>query len=277
MHYLLSHRAGLAALRPTLPTEALFDWQRMTDALAAETPWWEPGSRERLSRADVRLLVGEVVRRVDGSTLGAFFREEVAARSARTSRSGSPAQRGRARRRDGAADGGGVAAAGAAAAPAPESLLGEGDGQPARSRRSSANPPRLARAPRSPPRTATATRARSRARWRRSRAAARLGGVRFLGDGDARARHRASSAYGTDLVLGVPMRWGLGFMLASPSCRSVRIARAFGHGGWGGSLGIADLDARVSWAYVMNKMSPGTVGDTRAFELAQAFYGALAA
>ena len=51
--------------------------------------------------------------------------------------------------------------------------------------------------------------------------------------------------------------------------------RTFGHGGWGGSLGFADLDARVSWAYVMNKMAPGTAGDTRGFALMAALYGAL--
>ena len=44
VRWLLSHRAGLAALRPRIPTEALWDWRRMTDVLAAEAPWWEPGS-----------------------------------------------------------------------------------------------------------------------------------------------------------------------------------------------------------------------------------------
>jgi CubicO group peptidase (beta-lactamase class C family) len=53
--------------------------------------------------------------------------------------------------------------------------------------------------------------------------------------------------------------------------------RAFGHGGWGGSLGIADPEARASWAYAMNKMSPGTTGDTRALGPVAAFYAALAA
>jgi CubicO group peptidase (beta-lactamase class C family) len=50
----------------------------------------------------------------------------------------------------------------------------------------------------------------------------------------------------------------------------------FGHGGWGGSLGFADLDAGVSWAYIMNKMSPGTTGDTRAAGLIGSLYGSLA-
>src|SRR5207247_903813 len=51
--------------------------------------------------------------------------------------------------------------------------------------------------------------------------------------------------------------------------------RTFGHGGWGGSLGFADLDARVSWAYIMNKMSLGTTGDTRAAGILAALYGSL--
>src|SRR5437016_2012563 len=51
--------------------------------------------------------------------------------------------------------------------------------------------------------------------------------------------------------------------------------RTFGHGGWGGSLGFADLDARVGWAYIMNKMSPGTTGDTRAAGILAALYGSL--
>ena len=73
---------------------------------------------------------------------------------------------------------------------------------------------------------------------------------------------------GIDLVLGIPHQVGRRLHAApAPSCRSVPNPRAFGHGGWGGSLGFADLDARVSWAYVMNKMAPGTAGDTRALRV----------
>jgi CubicO group peptidase (beta-lactamase class C family) len=101
-----------------------------------------------------------------------------------------------------------------------------------------------------------------------------LGGVRVLGEG-ALARATREECQGPDLVLGVPMRWGLGFMLSSDALPLSPSGRSFGHGGWGGSLGIADPDARLSWAYVMNKMSAGTLGDTRAFRLAQALYAGL--
>ena len=71
------------------------------------------------------------------------------------------------------------------------------------------------------------------------------------------------------------MRWGLGFMLVSKHLPVSPNPRAFGHGGWGGSLGIADMDARASWAYIMNKMDTGTTGDIRAGRLGKAFYKSL--
>ena len=78
-----------------------------------------------------------------------------------------------------------------------------------------------------------------------------------------------------DLILALTMRWGLGFMLTSPEVPLGPNPRTFGHGGWGGSLGVADLDARVSWSYVMNKMSPGTTGDSRAAGILASLYASL--
>jgi CubicO group peptidase (beta-lactamase class C family) len=269
---LLAHRAGLAALRAPLPVEALWDWKQMTDALATEAPWWEPGTESGYHAMTYGFLVGEVARRAAGRTLGAFFRDEVArplgadfwiglpaSEDARVAElvPPSPAE---------------LAAAGPAAAPAPGSLLAQ----------VMANPPLV-------PATA------NRPEWRRAeipaanghgnaRSVARvmaalacggsLGGVRVIG-ADALARATREEWRGKDLVLGVEMRWGLGFMLESDALPLSPGGRAFGHGGWGGSLGIADPEARLGWAYVMNKMSPGTLGDTRAFRLAQALYSAL--
>jgi CubicO group peptidase (beta-lactamase class C family) len=75
---LLSHTAGLPGVTPRLPTEALFDWTRMTAALAAEAPWWPPGSANGYHAMTYGYLVGEVARRILGATLGTFFRREVA-------------------------------------------------------------------------------------------------------------------------------------------------------------------------------------------------------
>src|SRR5262249_22776029 len=102
-----------------------------------------------------------------------------------------------------------------------------------------------------------------------------LDGVRLVGESTLR-RAIEEQAHAKDLVLGRTFRWGLGFMWTSPELPFGPNPRIFGHGGWGGSLGFADQDARVSWAYVMNKMSPGTTGDSRAAHMVGALYGVLA-
>ncbi|MGH7899665.1 MAG: serine hydrolase domain-containing protein, partial [Candidatus Binatia bacterium] len=76
--HLLSHTAGLAAVRSPLPSGALYDWARMTETLAAETSWWPPGTANGYHALTYGYLVGEVVRRITGRTLGAFFRDEIA-------------------------------------------------------------------------------------------------------------------------------------------------------------------------------------------------------
>jgi len=75
--HLLSHTAGLAAIRKRLTREAFYDWPAMTAALADETPWWEPGTANGYHALTYGYLVGELVRRIDGRTIGKFLREEV--------------------------------------------------------------------------------------------------------------------------------------------------------------------------------------------------------
>src|SRR5580693_149434 len=78
VRFLLSHRAGLPAIRKTLPPEALYDWKTMTDAIAAQEPWWVPGTKHGYHAITYGWLVGEVVRRASGKTLGTYFRDEIA-------------------------------------------------------------------------------------------------------------------------------------------------------------------------------------------------------
>lgn len=75
---LLCHRAGLPALREQMPPEALYDWQAMTTALAAEEPWWTPGEAHGYAPITYGWLLGEVIRRVDGREPG----EAIVARTA---------------------------------------------------------------------------------------------------------------------------------------------------------------------------------------------------
>ena len=80
---------------------------------------------------------------------------------------------------------------------------------------------------------------------------------------------------GIDLVLRVPLRHGIGFGLPIPEMPLGPNERTCFWGGWGGSLAIIDLDARMSFCYVMNKMGEGTVGDLRGAGLLMATYMAL--
>jgi CubicO group peptidase (beta-lactamase class C family) len=81
--------------------------------------------------------------------------------------------------------------------------------------------------------------------------------------------------YGADLVLGVVIRHGIGFGLSCPEMPISPNERACFWGGWGGSLAIIDLDARMTISYVMNKMGEGTVGDMRGAGLVLATYMSL--
>jgi CubicO group peptidase (beta-lactamase class C family) len=270
VHYLLSHRAGLAAVRPALPAEAFYDWQRMVDTLAAEAPWWEPGSASGYHAMTFGYLVGELIRRITGKTPGTFFRDEVAAPLGADFHIGLDAAEDQRVADMVPPTDAEVASAGVV--PDPQSLLAK----------VMSNPPLTADAANTRPwRAAEIPAANGHGN---ARAVARvmaalacggtLDGVHLLGE-QTIARAIAEQSYGPDLVLGLSMRWGLGFMLASPHLPLGPNPRTFGHGGWGGSLGIADCDARVSWAYIMNKMSPGTTGDTRAVALVAALYAAL--
>jgi CubicO group peptidase (beta-lactamase class C family) len=270
VRYLLSHQAGLAAIRKPLPPEAFYDWQQMTNVLAAETPWWTPGSASGYHALTYGYLVGEVVRRISGQSLGTLFRTEVA------NVLGADFHIGLAASEDGrvaemvppATEE--VAAAGAT--PDPDSLLGKVMANP-RMTPEIANE-RAWRGAEIPAANGHGN-ARSVARVMAALACdGTLDGKRLLRP-ESVARAIEEQSYGPDLVLGLPMRWGLGFMMTSPDLPLGPNPRIFGHGGWGGSLGGADLDGRVSWAYVMNKMSPGTTGDLRAAGLIGALYGSL--
>lgn len=268
---LLSHTAGLAALRTRLTAASFFDWEAMTAALAAETPWWEPGSASGYHALTYGFLIGELVRRIDGRTLGTFVREEIARPLGADFHVGLPASAD-----DRVAEmippTAAERAASGSTAPAADSLMAAVLGNPPMTPEV-ANLPAWRRA--EIPAANGHGNARSVARIMAAPACGgTVDGVRLLSRG-AVERAIEEQIHQPDLVLGFPIRWGLGFMLNSPSLPVSPNPRTFGHGGWGGSLGFADLDAAASWSYVMNKMTPGTAGDNRAFPIVQAFYAAL--
>jgi CubicO group peptidase (beta-lactamase class C family) len=250
----LAHRAGLPAIRRLLPRFAMYDWAAMTDALAAETPWWEPGRTHGYHVNTFGFLVGEIVRRVSGTTVGAFFRREIAgpldadfhfgigpdddARTADYTFEGEPPE-------------------------APDD--GDGDAHALLLRRVYLNPPGISglgtvnsRAWRAAEMPSTNGHATARALARIYGALAcggATGGVRCLRAATIdHAIIEASS--GTDAVLQRPSRFGLGFQLTQPERPLGTHARSFGHFGAGGALGFADPEARLAFGYTMNQAGP---------------------
>src|SRR5262245_14442764 len=265
---LLSHRAGLPAVRKLLPNEALYDWNAMVEALAAESPWWEPGSAHGYHAVTFGWLVGEVVRRIAGKSLGTYVRDtfaqplgldfHVGLAEPQHARVGDILQ-------PPAPDPSGEAAQLFARA------LAEPEGVTARA---FMNPPSMALGP-------------NVAAWRSAeipganghgtaRALATLYGRAALADGSVLTREgvercRGEQSRGPDRVLGVPTRFGLGFMLRQDSHEGGRClgAGAFGHPGAGGSLGFADPERRLGFGYVMNHMGPRILLDDRAIALVE--------
>jgi CubicO group peptidase (beta-lactamase class C family) len=270
VRHLLSHSAGLAALGRPLPSEAMFDWERMVAALAGETPWWEPGSAAGYHALTYGYLVGELIRRVSGMMPGTFFRRAVAEPLGADFHIGLSASEDRRVAEMVAPSAAESTAAGAAIDP--ESLLGKVMGNPPmRPELANTRAWRAAEIPAANGHGNAAAVARILAALACD---GTLDGVRLLSPSTL-AQALQEQSYGRDLVLGLRLRWGLGFMLSSAELPLGPNPRTFGHGGWGGSLAFADLDARVSWAYVMNKMSPGTTGDLRAASLVAALYASL--
>ena len=78
VRYLLSHTSGLAGWDKIIRAKKLYDWDLMVNLLAAQKPWWEPGTRSGYHTTTFGYLLGELIRRVTKKTAGTFFREEIA-------------------------------------------------------------------------------------------------------------------------------------------------------------------------------------------------------
>ena len=100
-----------------------------------------------------------------------------------------------------------------------------------------------------------------------------LDGVRFLSS-DTIARMTDVQTQRTDLLLGFEPCWAMGFATNKIGVYGPN-PRAFGHSGWGGSFGCADVQAKVGIGYVMNRMGADLVGDPRSKVLCDAVYRAL--
>jgi CubicO group peptidase (beta-lactamase class C family) len=244
---LLSHRAGLPAIRRPLPRLGMYDWPLMTSALAAEKPWWEPGSKHGYHVNTFGFLVGELVRRVTGESIGVFLQRTIARPLGADFHFGVPAPEDRR----------------VADFLFPEATCAPADvRRPCLVRRAYLNPPGLSglgtvntrawRGAEMPSTNAHAT-ARAVARIYSALAAAgTVDGVRLLGGETVGLATREASC-GLDAVLNRPSRFGLGFQLTQPERPLGPNERSFGHFGAGGSLGFADPDEALAFAYTPNQ------------------------
>ena len=252
VRWLLTHQAGLPAIRRPLPAGSQLDWDLMTAALAAQEPWWQPGTAHGYHSNTQGFLLGEIIRRVSGKRIGRFLKDELR-------------------------DPVGI-----------DFHLGTSAGEDERTAdmlpvtsppdavRNPINPLQLL-ANRNPPMPKTGPGSQNSREYRAAefpstnghgsaKALARLyGALAATGEVDgypilnpATIREATrEQAYGVDEVLGRPTRFASGFQLAMKERPLGPNPETFGHFGGGGSLGFADPDAGLGFGYVMNQGRQG--------------------
>ncbi len=276
VNYLLSHRAGLPAVRKQLPMDAYFNWSAMCSAIAAQEPWWEPGTRHGYHAITFGYLIGEVIRRITGKTIGAYLRDEIARPLNLDMHIGV----------DASFD---ARIAELIGAPPPP------PGKPDQIAEMARDPESVTFKAIANPRPVIDPALVNSREWRSAeipaanghataRSLAALYGA-LASDGKVKdfrvltknsiSRAHTEQAFGPDVVLGVVSRWGLGFALNQPAAPLGPNPRTFGHPGAGGSIGFADPDARLGFGYVMNQMGSDALIDGRAASLFNTLFAAL--
>jgi CubicO group peptidase (beta-lactamase class C family) len=269
VRHLLSHSSGVSGLEQPAVVEDLYDWEKSTARYAAQAPWWEPGTASGYHALNFGHLIGEVVRRITGKGLKQFVAEEIAGPLGADFQIGAVES-----------DWGRIADV-IPPPPLPFDLEALGADSPVV--KTFTGPPAIAEAANTPG-------------WR----GADIGGAN--GHGNARSVARMLSAvarggevdgvrllspqtielifdeqvHGVDLVLGVPLRFGIGYGLPErDTIPWIPDGRICFWGGWGGSMIIMDLDRRMTISYMMNLMGPGIIGSDRSAQYTRAIYDAV--
>lgn len=270
VRHFMSHSAGVPGFDPAPESvKNIYDWDWCVDNLAKQAPWWEPGTQSGYHAITQGYLIGELVRRIAGRSIGTFFQEEIAAPLGADFHIGMEAAifpRVAEMIPDDAPEGGG---------------FGEMDPQSIPARVFNSAP--------------AGTDDVNTAAWRQAEIPA------AGGHGNARAVVRAQTplandgkAFGVELlspagcrfmleeqtngpdaVLVIPMRFGLGYAFPNDLMPMSPNENAMFWGGAGGSTIVVDQTARVCLSYVMNQMKAAIVGDRRGGGLGKAFYGSL--
>jgi CubicO group peptidase (beta-lactamase class C family) len=269
VRHVLSHASGVSWLDQPAVVEDLYDWDKSTSRMAAQAPWWEPGTASGYHALNYGHLVGEIVRRISGQTLKQFVAEEIAGPL------GADFQIGAAESDwDRISD---------VVPPPPLPFDLEALGLDSPTVKTLTGPPAVAENANTPG-------------WRRAdigaanghgnaRSVARImsvvarggevDGVRLLGPDTVDMIFREQQN-GVDVVLGVPLRFGLGYGLPKlETLPYIPDEKICFWGGWGGSMIIMDVGRRMTISYMMNKMGAGIVGSERSAAYCTAVYDAV--
>jgi CubicO group peptidase (beta-lactamase class C family) len=245
VRHLLSHTAGVSGWEQPITLEDLYDWDKSTALLAAQAPLWEPGTASGYHGLTYGHLIGEVIRRITGLRLGEFFAAHVAGPLGADFYIGLP--------------------------PSEFHRVANVVPPPVPSDAPQLDPNSVAFKSQAYP-TGFRAELSSTEGWRR----ADIGAAN--GHGNARSVARLQSAVacggvvdgvrllsprtidrifevqsnGIDLVISIPLKFGIGYSLVSEG-------RVCAWGGMGGSTVIIDVDRRITFAYVMNKLAPAAV------------------
>lgn len=269
IRHILSHTSGVSGWDLPFATEDMYDWDRSTAALAAQAPWWEPGSASGYHAHNQGHLIGEVIRRVTGQSLKEFVRDEIAGPL------GADFQIGAVRN-----DYERIAEI---IPPPPLELPLDQLPEDSPMRKTFSGPPPNADAANTPAWRDADMGALNGHGNARSLAAimsvislgGKACGVRLLKPETVEAIFD-EQASGVDLVLPAPLRWGLGYGLpqqeALPYVPDEKICF---WGGWGGSMVLAWPDRQTTVSYVMNKMGPGILGSDRMATYGELIFAAL--
>jgi CubicO group peptidase (beta-lactamase class C family) len=256
VRHVLSHTAGMPTWDNPVTVEDLYDWARVTSLLAGQTPRWTPGEVGCYHAATQGFLLGEVVRRITGRTIGAFFASEVAVPLTADFHIGLPVDHDHRLALS-------IAPPGGMTPPPPTELFDAAPNPYIEPRDANTVAWRRAEIPSG----AGYGNARSVAAVQSVMACGgTVGGVRLLSRAGCE-RALEEQYQGLDYVLGVPMRYGMGYGASGRTCY---------WGGMGGSLVFNDLEAGLTVAYVMNQMLDAVNGDGRGMTMVMAAYSGLA-
>ncbi|UTP38200.1 beta-lactamase family protein [Phenylobacterium sp. LH3H17] len=261
---LLSHQAGLSGFSEPAGLEDLLAGAPAAARLAAQAPFWPPGSGSGYHAISVGILSAELFRRIEGRSLKRFIADELEGRLGIDLSLGLPGDR-EDRVAEMIAPAAMESSSIASATPAQHAALGNPSLDPLLPNTAAWRAAEL-------PSANGFTNARSLARLYASVLVSSPN--RLLGETALQAATR-TQVEGVDLVMGTPARWGAGFLLNSDGLYGPG-PNSFGHSGWGGSFAFADPDRAIAISYTMNAMTEALQGDPRAAGLIDAVYRAWA-